>query len=131
VPATRWLFGGVLLLGGSSVPGAVWGRPDREGQHLEHLVRWCPAHQDAYIAVFKGSFGSERNFDRLFAVGGHVAAVVAFLGQVGLSGNRSPARPTPGGFAYWYIWGAKCYSNHRGSGYRVLRLSMGAFEEGA
>ena len=55
-------------------PAAMEGVYDLVGGH--------PARQGADVAVFEGPLGSKGDLDRLFAVGGHGGAVVAFLGDV-------------------------------------------------
>jgi hypothetical protein len=77
--ATRWPFGGVPLLWGSSVPGSVSGHPGRVRLRLPP-GRGVPVASGRRCCRFQTLPWAQGDLDRLLAVGRHVGAVGAILG---------------------------------------------------
>lgn len=79
--ATRWPFGGVRLLEGSSVPGAVLDHPGRVGTRLAPDTA-VPVASGRRCCRFRRPPWARGDLDRLLAVGRHGGAVVAILAEV-------------------------------------------------
>jgi len=98
-------------IGGRRKPWRFWVATVERGSPY-HLVRRQPTHQGADVAIFKRPLGPKGDLYGLFAVGRHGGTRVANMGEMeDPPGSKPPVRSTPGGFAYWYIWGAIYDSN--------------------